>query len=551
MARIIQERKKMEKITEVSYRMNRVHRNSDAVWRVSIIVRHHHDTIVIPTDIYATDIELTKNRKLSNGELMTRCRSLMRRYQRRLKQLRLETYDLDTKTIAAILRGDGNVDIDFLWFFRIWLSSYHRRTQATYRCVYNRFREFVGGDQFPVSGLSVNLLRSFERSLCDISNARDYTTIVRHVFNDMRQVYNDSDDGKPIIKRTLEGFKHVFREPVTKVHTPLTVEQVLAVSSIPDEGKYHSVRDLARDTFVISFMTMGMQACDMFGCEYDGNGNIVYERAQVRNRRVDRGKTRIKPHPLLKPYLEKYGDKRSRRKEHRKVFSFHRRYSNALSMTCSISDGMPAVGEYIGIPGLTFRDAKLSMISIALYEVGISNDCIMEMLNRKVDEYRITDSYIQVKVNDIQDENRRLIDYVFGGGWKQSVRSSVTKSIGGCERSVIVDRLMPLERQNVGLRSLVIPQDRHADGTWTAHIRLSFRGEVIDIPTSVMVQRTQLNGDYEIIDESFMDRMNLLIADLRRKADGINTDEVSNIRELLFLIASQEESETKADTITE
>ncbi|MBQ5547768.1 MAG: hypothetical protein IIT33_02885, partial [Prevotella sp.] len=224
------------------------------MWRVNIIVRHHHDTIVIPTDIYATDIELTKNRKLGNGELMTRCRSLMRRYQRRLKQLRLETYDLDTKTIAAILRGDKNVDIDFLWFFRIWLSSYDRRTQETYRCAYNRFKEYVGSDLFPVSGLSVNLLRSFERSLGGMRRGREYATIVRHAFNDMRQVYNDSDDGNPVIKRTLEGFTHVFGQPVPIVHTPLTVEQVLAVSSVPDDGKFQSVRDLARDTFIISFM---------------------------------------------------------------------------------------------------------------------------------------------------------------------------------------------------------------------------------------------------------------------------------------------------------
>ena len=420
----------MEKITEVSYRMNRVHRNSDAVWRVNIIVRHHHDTIVIPTDIYATDIELTKNRKLGNGELMTRCRSLMRRYQRRLKQLRLETYDLDTKTIAAILRGDKNVDIDFLWFFRIWLSSYDRRTQETYRCAYNRFKEYVGSDLFPVSGLSVNLLRSFERSLGGMRRGREYATIVRHAFNDMRQVYNDSDDGNPVIKRTLEGFTHVFGQPVPIVHTPLTVEQVLAVSSVPDDGKFQSVRDLARDTFIISFMAMGMQAWDMYGCEYDDEGYIVYERSQVRNIRADRGFTRIKPHPLLLPYLEKYGDKRSRRKQHRKVFSFHRRYSNALSMTSAITHAMAAVGEAIGVPDLTFMDARRSMISIALHEVGISNDCILEMLNRRVDEYRITDCYIQVKVNDIQDENRRLIDYVFGGSPSEamSVPSSWTGS---------------------------------------------------------------------------------------------------------------------------
>ena len=544
----------MEKITEVSYRMNRVHRNSDAVWRVSIIVRHHHDTIVLPTGIYATDIELTKNRKLGNGELMTRCRSLMRKYQRRLKQLRLETYDLDTKTIAAILRGDKNVDIDFLWFYRIWAGQLkNSSTRNEYQGLYRRFCCFIGSEQFPANSMSVELLRRFERSLSDIpATRREYTCKLKHVFNEMRQVYNDSDDGIPVIKRTLEGFRYVYRKEPPKERTPLTISQVLAIASIPDEGRKRSFRDLTRDMFVISFMTMGMQVWDMYECEYDDEGYIIFERANIRHIRDDRGFTRIKPHPLLMPYLEKYADKKSRRKKHRKVFNFHRRFNCPDTMMHDVVHSIRRVGEYVGLPNLTFKDARRSMISIALHEVGISNDCLMEMLNMKVKDYNITDSYIQVKVNDVQDENRRLIDYVFDGGWKKSVRSSVTKSVGGYERSVIVDRLIPLERQEIGLRSLVIPQDRHADGAWTAHIRLSFRGETVDIPTSIMVQRTQLNGDYEIIDESIMDRMSLLIADLRRKTDGINTDEVSDIRELLFLMASQDKStETKSDTITE
>ena len=81
---------------------------------------------------------------------------------------------------------------------------------------------------------------------------------------------------------------------------------------------------------------------------------------------------------------------------------------------------------------------------------------------------------------------------------------------------------------------------------------MSFRGEIIDIPTSVIVKRTQMNSDYEIIDESVLDRMQLLIADLRRKTDSINTDQVSDIRELLFMMASQDKSsETKSETVVE
>ena len=554
----------MEKITEVSYRMNRVHRNSDAVWRVSIIVRHHHDTIVIPTDIYATDIELTKNRKLAGEGLITRCRSLMRKYQRRLRQLRLETYDLDTKTIAAILRGDKNVDIDFLWFYRIWVQQLDGSTKSGYICIYKRFCRFLGCEQLPANNMSVELLRRFERSLSDMpATRRGYVCRLKHVFNEMRQVYNDSDDGIPVIKRTLEGFRYVYKETQPRERTPLTVGQLLAIASIPDEGQRDSLRDLMRDMFVISFMTMGMQVWDIYDCEYDKDGNIVFERANVRNVRADRGFTRIKPHPLLLPYLEKYADKMSRRKEHRKVFCFHRRFKAPKVMANAVKHHIHRVGEYIGVPQLTFNDARRSMISIALHEVGISNDCILEMQNLSVKEYRITDCYIQVKVNDIQDENRRLIDYVFGGGWKKSVRSSVTKSVGGCERSVIVDRIMPLERQEIGLRSIVIPQERHSDGTWTAHIRMSFRGEIIDIPTSVMVKRTQMNSDYEIIDESILQRMQILIADLRKKTDGINTDNISDIQQLLILLANMEDStevveeninmnnETNPDTIRE
>ena len=554
----------MEKITEVSYRMNRVHRNSDAVWRVSIIVRHHHDTIVIPTDIYATDIELTKNRKLAGVGLITRCRSLMRKYQRRLRQLRLETYDLDTKTIAAILRGDKNVDIDFLWFYRIWVQQLDGSTKSGYICIYKRFCRFLGCEQLPANNMSVELLRRFERSLSDMpATRRGYVCRLKHVFNEMRQVYNDSDDGIPVIKRTLEGFRYVYKETQPRERTPLTVGQLLAIASIPDEGQRDSLRDLMRDMFVISFMTMGMQVWDIYDCEYDKDGNIVFERANVRNVRADRGFTRVKPHPLLLPYLEKYADKMSRRKEHRKVFCFHRRFKAPKVMANAVKHHIHRVGEYIGVPQLTFNDARRSMISIALHEVGISNDCILEMQNLSVKEYRITDCYIQVKVNDIQDENRRLIDYVFGGGWKKSVRSSVTKSVGGCERSVIVDRIMPLERQEIGFRSIVIPQERHSDGTWTAHIRMSFRGEIIDIPTSVMVKRTQMNSDYEIIDESILQRMQILIADLRKKTDGINTDNISDIQQLLILLANMEDStevveeninmnnETNPDTIRE
>jgi len=179
----------MEKITDVTYRMKRVHRGSDAVWRISIIVRHHHDTIIIPTELYATDIQLTANNKLGNGPLLAACRKIMRKYQRRLEMLRLDTYDLDTKTVAAILRGEEDVDIDFLAFFRKWMQVHKVQYLAYYISTYKSLVKFVGSESLSARDMSMQLLRRYEMSLAEYPSAASMSVYcIRHVFKDMRRI---------------------------------------------------------------------------------------------------------------------------------------------------------------------------------------------------------------------------------------------------------------------------------------------------------------------------------------------------------------------------
>ena len=201
---------------------------------------------------------------------------------------------------------------------------------------------------------------------------------------------------------------------------------------------------------------------------------------------------------------------------------------------------MPKIGEAIGVQKLTFACARHSMIDIALYDVGISKECLLEMLNLRVLEYHDTDKYLHITLNDIQNENHRLIDYVFGGGEQRTTRSSVTVSGEGGRRSVIVDELVPLVRHEVGLRYLIIPQDQHADGTWTAHIRMTFRDEEMDIPTNIRVDRRQIDTEFYITDEGIIDRLMAVIQDIRQKTDAISLDEVDSLRSLLILLAGKE-----------
>ena len=420
----------MEKITDVTYRMKRVHRGSDAVWRIFVIIRHHHDTIIIPTELYATEIDLTTHNKLGNGPLMVECRRIMRRYQRRLQTLRLDIYDIDTETIAAILRGQEDVEIDFLRFYRKWMEVHPNLKMEKYQTAYRNFVKFIGGETLSARDMSMQLLRRFELSLSEHpSSASMGVFCIRHVFNEMRLVYNDMDDGIPVIKRNLDDYSRAVKYMRSSQGFALTVDQVRQVAALPDYTDHNAVwHNIARDVFVISFMTMGMTGADIYECEYDKDGNIVYEKARSRHVRDDRGLTRIKPHPLLEPYLEKYGDKASRRKEHRKVFCFHRMIGRRELFVQDICKGMNMVAMAAGIPGLTLASARESMISIALYDVGISKECLLEMLNVKAKEYRDTDKYLRIKLNDVQNENRRLIDYVFGGGQQRTTRRGISLS---------------------------------------------------------------------------------------------------------------------------
>ena len=86
------------------------------------------------------------------------------------------------------------------------------------------------------------------------------------------------------------------------------------------------------------------------------------------------------------------------------------------------------------------------------------------------------------------------------------------------------------------------PQEQHEDGTWTAYIRMSFRGEEMDIPTSINVSKRQIDSEFYITNEDIIARLTAMIADIRKNIEMINLDEVDSLRGLLILLAGKDES---------
>ena len=71
---------------------------------------------------------------------------------------------------------------------------------------------------------------------------------------------------------------------------------------------------------------------------------------------------------------------------------------------------------------------------------------------------------------------------------------------------------------------------------------MSFRGEEMDIPTSINVSKRQIDSEFYITNEDIIARLTAMIADIRKNIEMINLDEVDSLRGLLILLAGKDES---------
>ena len=65
---------------------------------------------------------------------------------------------------------------------------------------------------------------------------------------------------------------------------------------------------------------------------------------------------------------------------------------------------------------------------------------------------------------------------------------------------------------------------------------MTYRGEDVEIPTSVIVGKDDLNRNFEIIDGCIIDRCEALVETCREKVRDIDFDCISGIQDILALL---------------
>ena len=486
----------------------------DKTWRVQIRLTHCRKVRMISTSMYVTRADLTSAYEIKNEDILEQCREIISGYKEKILSLDLDLIDLDVDEVKnALFKKDKVDDVEFFAFARRWIEKEARpKARGNYTKAVNKFELFVkkkhGRKTISCNEISCLLMLQFEKSLRDEGMlSKWYCCAIKKLFTEARLHYNDNAEGRIVITRSLDLFipKQDLRMARKCV---LEVEKIREIQNVGDVTvNQPRRRDLARDVFLISFLTMGTTAIDLYECELDAGGNITYERSKVRDRRSDRARIVIRPHSVLKPLMEKYANPDYPRDRH--AFRFYQLYSRAYTFRATVEKGLKELGKTLGISGLNLYGARHSMATIALNEVFIDKLTVHEMLNHKLPRFHVTDVYIRKDFDKINRANFKLLDYVF-----QTHSLPENAEID----KVFFDGLLAQGKERaLGFRYRVKPADMNADRTWNVTVEVSLGSEIREIRTSIKVSRKDINADYNIKSHTVLDRCNALLDNCRKK----------------------------------
>lgn len=385
---------------------------ADKTWKVVIRLTHNRKVRYLPTTMSVGRKDMTAGMRIKNNEVLEKCETLISHYRKIIDGLFLEINDMDIDTVVGHLkksRANGS-DISFTAYMERWTKEHSKlKSLRNYRSAFSALQSFFGREDITHTDITATALKAFCESLSDRPRAQSlYLSAIVRVFNDMRDYYNDEENGIVRIKQSLAKFV-VPRQNVAKKRA-LSVDDIRRIFALPYDGVRvkgsQSRHDLALDCFRLSFCLLGMNSADMYSATDYRDGVIRYCREKTKDRRNDKAYMEVRVPERIKETLERYRDDE-------RVFNFHRRFSSAADLNRAINIGLKVVGKELGIEGLQFYSARHSMASIAVNKAGIDRWTVNAMLNHTDVSMRVTELYIERDFTPLDEANRKLLEYVF------------------------------------------------------------------------------------------------------------------------------------------
>lgn len=412
-------------------------KRSDGTYNVRIRVTHNRVVRRLSTNLYVTDADITKSKKIKNAqvidksnEIISKCRIICNDIGFGLARLSVD--ELVDKLRRGLLGGE-RFELDFIEYMDLKSESMKKGTGDTYRTAANALRRYMQGDTLDISDVTVTFLQKFEAFLKDEPVQRGkqkslkagraksaYLETVRATHNLAKGEYNDEENGVIVIPGSPFKKYEIKPRPRTRKRA-LPISVIQQIINLPDDKRRR--RTLAKDCFILSFALIGMNSADMYYADksvrqkrdiisYD-NGEttvreitedvIIYNRLKTTDRRDDKAEMHVKIDGCITRLMEKYRDSD-------RAFNFHRKYKNHNGFNKALNEGLKIVGEEVGVEDLEYYAARHSWATIARSAVvGIDKATVHEALNHVDDKMKVTDIYIDRDWSVIWNANEKVL----------------------------------------------------------------------------------------------------------------------------------------------
>lgn len=412
-------------MTTFKAEISRAERRKDGTWNVKIRITHKRKVRRYSTQMYATDKDVTRGGKLKNQIIIDNTEATIREWRGRLNTLgsRADMMDVDeiVRYLTSPPEGEG---IPMFPWMEAWLEKIPQPgTRRNYQTAVNVFRKFLGMD-INFQQLRTSTLRQFVESK-GMDKAAPQLIHLRKMFREAMATYNDDD----VVRIPRDPFLSLrIVVPQRKADRSTTVDTIRRIASIPDEDSFCSLRNMARDIFLLSFMLMGTNLADLYEAENPVDGVLTYQRMKTKGKRVDNAEIAIRVHPMAQIIIDRH-------KGRERMLNLSSRYvSRKIAQDC-IQRGMYAIKDYLiqeykqehpgtseaevakvlRLEDFSFYSARHSWATIARNDLNIDKYTVHEGLNHVDMATKVTDVYIKRDFTRINEANFKVIDYVFVG----------------------------------------------------------------------------------------------------------------------------------------
>lgn len=394
------------------------HKRDNGSIPAKVRITHNRQVKYIATSIVFYPDQYTRSFKMKSCTPKFQLDELERTYTERLskiKNLKDTTIENVIKMVTAETSSDS---INFLEFWETELPDISDSSRKNYKTALARLREYT--PILTTDDITVSFIEAYSKHLLKHGARAQslYLGSFRYIFNQARKKYNDEEVGIIRIPRNpFSKFKVPKQRAAEKRNIP--IEAVIQIARTPD-GLFR--RNLARDMFMFSFYTMGMNSIDIFGLESPKGGKVSYNRAKTKDRREDNAYMVVNLCDEAREIVEKY-------RGIERCFIFYKQYAGAPEFNTAINKGLKLITNHYRdifdkqieegiipedsefyLSNLEYYSARHTWATFAQNIVGIDKYTVHECLNHVDEKTRITDQYIGKDWNRINDANRKVLD---------------------------------------------------------------------------------------------------------------------------------------------